>query len=70
MPIVRRKLKYAELIRDIRLNQVREVAFFDNNNAPQDQIGPSNLQLEGFCLVVYHDDRVAQVSHLLPGNAK
>ena len=65
---MRQRLKYSELIRDIRLDLVREVAFFDNNNAPEDTVGTVNLELEGFCLVVYHDDKVAQVSQHCPQN--
>lgn len=68
LPVVRRKVEYGELLREIRENKVREIAYFDSNPAPKEKGPPSaqtNLQLEGFCLVVYNDDKVAQVTYFL-----
>ena len=66
LPIVRRKVDYGELLREIRQNKVRHIAYFDNNTAPPENAAPStqtNLELEGYCLVVYNDDSLAQVYH-------
>ena len=66
LPIVRRKVEYGDLLREIRQNRVRHIAYFDNNTAPPENAAPStqtNLELEGYCLVVYNDDTVAQVFH-------
>ena len=65
LPVVRRKVEYGELLKEIRQNKVREIAYFDSNPAPPEKAAPSNqtnLELEGYCLVVYNDDTVAQVS--------
>lgn len=57
-------MEYGELLREIRQNKVREIAYFDSNPAPEEKATPSaqtNLELEGYCLVIYDDDTVAQV---------
>lgn len=62
---MRRKVEYGELLRDIRQNKVREIAYFDNNPGPEAENAEArlttNTELEGYCLVIYHDDLVAQV---------
>ncbi|GAB4816210.1 hypothetical protein N2152v2_003256 [Parachlorella kessleri] len=51
LPVVRRRLNYSELLRDIRLEKVSEVRFFSQHDS---------MYLEGPCLVVYTDGSVAQ----------
>ena len=66
---MRKKVEYGDLLRQIRQNKVRLIAYFDNNTAPPENAAPStqtNLELEGYCLVVYNDDTVAQVSCASP----
>ena len=61
IPIVRRKVGYAELLRDIRQGRVKEISYFDENDT--DVVGTKNYNvgLDGYCLVIYQDGRVAQV---------
>ena len=63
LPIVRRRISYAELLKDIRLQKVQEISYFDSNQAPDesDKYRMRNLTLEGYCLVIYNDTSVAQV---------
>ena len=53
MPVVRDKLSYSELLRDIRLGKVKEVSWFTTLPA-------GDHELEGPCLVIYRDDTVKQ----------
>lgn len=49
--------RYAELLKEIRLGNVRTVAFFDNDAIMEDR---TEFQpVEGPCLVIFNDDRVA-----------
>lgn len=49
--------RYTELLKEIRLGNVARVAFFDNDDIAENR---SEFQpVEGPCLVVYHDKRVA-----------
>ncbi|CAL8467515.1 g7053 [Coccomyxa elongata] len=57
LPIVRRQLKYAELLKEIRLGNVKKVAFFDNDDIMEDR--KEFQPVEGPCLVIFRDDRVA-----------
>ena len=61
VPIVRRKVGYGELLRDIRQGRVKEISYFDENDT--DAVGTKNYNvgLDGYCLVIYQDGRVAQV---------
>ena len=62
VPIVRRKVGYAELLRNIRQGRVKEISYFDENDT--DAVGTKNYNvgLDGYCLVIYQDGRVAQVN--------
>jgi len=53
MPVVREKLSYSELLRDIRLGLVKEVSWFTTMPA-------GDHTLEGPCLVIYRDGLVKQ----------
>lgn len=53
MPVVREKLSYNELLRDIRTNQVAEVSWFKDPRL-------RGMEPEGPCLVIYRDGRVRQ----------
>jgi hypothetical protein len=53
----RNACRYSELLREIRLGNVKTVAFFDNDEHLDDR---SQFQpVEGPCLVIFKDDRVA-----------
>lgn len=63
LPLVRRKVKYSELLRDIRQGRVVEIAYFDSNVAKMDMDKSEyNVGVEGYCLVIYTDGSVAHVS--------
>lgn len=63
LPIVRKRLTYAQLLKEIRQGKVKEVSYFDCNDAPgeNDKYRMKNITMEGYCLVRYQDDFVAQV---------
>ena len=49
--------RYAELLKEIRMGHVRKVMYFDNDEIA---VNIEDYQeLEGPCLVVFNDDRVA-----------
>ena len=52
-----RLCRYAELLKEIRLGNVKKVAFFDNDDIMEDR--KEFQPVEGPCLVIFHDDRVA-----------
>lgn len=52
LPLVRRRLSYGELLREIRTENVKQLKFFET----ADNI----IDLEGPCLVVFKDDTLAQ----------
>ncbi|CAK0787425.1 hypothetical protein CVIRNUC_010645 [Coccomyxa viridis] len=57
LPIVRKQLKYAELLKEIRMGHVRTVMYFDNDESA---VSVEDYQeVEGPCLVVFNDNRVA-----------
>ena len=49
--------RYSELLKEIRLGNVKKVAFFDNDDIMEDR--KEFQPVEGPCLVIFHDDRVA-----------
>ena len=50
--------RYAELLKEIRLGHVKKVMYFDNDEIA---VNIEDYQeIEGPCLVVFKDDRVAQ----------
>lgn len=50
--------RYAELLKEIRLGHVRKVMYFDNDESA---VNVEDYQeIEGPCLVVFKDNRVAQ----------
>ncbi len=49
--------RYAELLKEIRLGNVKKVAFFDNDDIMEDR--KEFQPVEGPCLVIFRDDRVA-----------
>ena len=51
LPVVRRRLSYAQLLRAVRQEEVSEVLFFTSR---------ANLTLEGPCIVVFRDGTTAQ----------
>ena len=51
LPIVREKLSYGELLRDIRSKKVKEIHWFSRKD---------DFYFEGACLVEYHDGKVKQ----------
>lgn len=51
LPVVRKYLKYGELLRDIRTEKIDSVKFFSQHE---------QVDLEGPCLVVYKDGSLAQ----------
>ena len=51
LPVVRKYLNYAELLRDIRTDKVQRLSFFSQHE---------QVDLEGPCLVIYKDGSVAQ----------
>ncbi|KAL3160769.1 hypothetical protein ABBQ38_009182 [Trebouxia sp. C0009 RCD-2024] len=52
LPLVRRRLSYGDLLREIRTGNVKQLKFFET--------GENVIELEGPCLVVFQDDTVAQ----------
>lgn len=51
-PVVRKRLSYGDLLREIRIGNVKQLKFFET--------GEDVVELEGPCLVVFQDDTVAQ----------
>lgn len=52
LPVVRKRLSYGELLREIRTENVKQLKFFET----ADDV----IQLEGPCLVIFKDDTLAQ----------
>ena len=52
LPLVRRRLSYGELLREIRTENVKQLKFFETAD--------NVIELEGPCLVVFKDDTLAQ----------
>ncbi|KAK9823015.1 hypothetical protein WJX81_007049 [Elliptochloris bilobata] len=58
LAIVRKKLKYGELLREIRQGRVRDVLFFDNDHLMENE--EDFTPVEGPCLVLFRDGHVEQ----------
>ena len=52
LPVVRKRLSYGELLREIRTENVKQLKFFET----ADDV----IQLEGPCIVIFKDDTLAQ----------
>ena len=52
LPVVRKRLSYGELLREIRIGNVKQLKFFQSYDEA--------IELEGPCLVVFKDDTLAQ----------
>lgn len=63
LPIVRKRIGYAQVLREIRQGKIKEVSYFDSNVAPSedDKYRMKNITMEGYCIVMYQDQTVAQV---------
>ena len=71
MPVVRRRVDFTELLRDIRLGHVDRVEYIDNAQYSDNWYrDPTTWNvIDGSCLVVYKDGRVAYVRPLIPSTS-